>query len=152
MAIAAATILQRPHLNPARVARLAELASLVALGTAILSTLVLIAVGPGTSPLIGFGGVGLSARVDAVSVTMMLLVSFVPSFFLAGLILPLDARRTASTLISTLLPATHFVQITRGVFLKGLGWADLGRPALLLAGMGLGAFGASLAFFRKRLR
>lgn len=77
MAIAAATILQRPHLNPARAARFAELASLVALGTAILSTLVLIAVGPGTSPLIGFGGVGLSARVDAVSVTMMLLVSFV---------------------------------------------------------------------------
>ncbi len=92
------------------------------------------------------------ARSQQTAMFVMLLVSFVPSFFLAGLILPLDARRPASALISSLLPATHFVQITRGVFLKGLGWADLLRPATLLAGMGLAAFGASLALFRKRLR
>jgi uncharacterized protein YbcC (UPF0753/DUF2309 family)/NADH:ubiquinone oxidoreductase subunit 5 (subunit L)/multisubunit Na+/H+ antiporter MnhA subunit len=33
--------------------------------------------GPGTSPLIGLGGIGLSARLDAVSVAMLVLVSFV---------------------------------------------------------------------------
>ncbi len=37
----------------------------------------LVAHGSGTSPLIGLAGIGLSARVDVVSVVMMLLVSFV---------------------------------------------------------------------------
>jgi NAD(P)H-quinone oxidoreductase subunit 5 len=74
---AAVIILQRPHLNPTRAARMAERASMLALGTAILSAIALIVAGRGTSPLIGFGGIGLSARIDAVSVTMLLLVSFV---------------------------------------------------------------------------
>jgi NAD(P)H-quinone oxidoreductase subunit 5 len=50
---------------------IASLAS--ALGTAAL----LVVQGPGTSPLIGFGGIGLSVRLDAVSAVMLLLVSFV---------------------------------------------------------------------------
>jgi ABC-2 type transport system permease protein len=92
------------------------------------------------------------ARSQQVAMFVMLLVSFVPSFFLSGLILPIDSQRLASALLSQSLPATHFVHITRGVFLKGLDWADLLQPALILVGMGGVAFCASLARFRKRLR
>jgi NADH:ubiquinone oxidoreductase subunit 5 (subunit L)/multisubunit Na+/H+ antiporter MnhA subunit len=47
------------------------------LGVALFSALLLILNGPATSLLIGIGGIGLSARLDAVSAVMLLLVSFV---------------------------------------------------------------------------
>jgi ABC-2 type transport system permease protein len=92
------------------------------------------------------------ARSQQVAMFVMLLVSFVPSFFLSGLILPIDPERLASALLSQSLPATHFVQITRGVFLKGLDWPTLLQPTLILMGMGGVAFCLSLVTFRKRLR
>lgn len=64
---------QRPPLAP----RLAEGAAFGALLIAMASLAVLILHGAGDSGLIGWAGIGLSARLDAVSVTMLLLVSFV---------------------------------------------------------------------------
>jgi NAD(P)H-quinone oxidoreductase subunit 5 len=54
-----------------------EAAALAAFVVAAGSLAVLILRGSGTSGLISIGGIGLSARIDAVSVTMLLLVSFV---------------------------------------------------------------------------
>ncbi len=56
---------------------LAEAASLLALLAAIFSAGGLIVLGAGNSPVIGFDGAGLSARLDAVSTTILLLVMFV---------------------------------------------------------------------------
>jgi NAD(P)H-quinone oxidoreductase subunit 5 len=55
----------------------AEIAALVAFGIACASLVLLITSGPGVSPLIGVAGAGLSVRLDAVSATMLLLVTFV---------------------------------------------------------------------------
>lgn len=60
-----------------RTARLAEFSALTAFLLSLLPGLALILHGPGTSPLLGAGGIGLSARVDAVSAVMLVLVSFV---------------------------------------------------------------------------
>lgn len=62
---------------PRRVARLAEGAALFALAAAIASAALLVVSGPATSDLIGHAGIGLSVRLDAVSVTMLTLVAFV---------------------------------------------------------------------------
>ena len=64
---------RRPRILP----RLAEAASLVALAVAALSASLLILHVSGDSWLIGLHGVGLSIRLDAVSVVMFLLVSFI---------------------------------------------------------------------------
>lgn len=64
---------RRPRLIPA----LAEGAALTAIVVALGALGLLLVNGPSTSPPIGAGGIGLSARLDAVSVTMLLLVSFV---------------------------------------------------------------------------
>lgn len=58
-------------------ALLGEGAALIALLAAIVSLAMLIISGAGDSPLLGLAGVGLSARVDVVSVTMLLLVTFI---------------------------------------------------------------------------
>ncbi len=54
-----------------------EWAALGALAVSVLSLVLLLAAGSGTSWLLGLAGVGLSSRLDAVSVTMLILVSFV---------------------------------------------------------------------------
>ncbi|WP_246602497.1 proton-conducting transporter transmembrane domain-containing protein [Falsiroseomonas tokyonensis] len=60
-----------------RVPALAEAAGFGALLVALASLALLLARGSGTSGLVGWGGIGLSARLDAVSAAMLLLVSFV---------------------------------------------------------------------------
>lgn len=78
----------------------------------------------------------------------ILLLFLVPSLFLSGILLPVDpsARLTANS-----LPATHFVAISRGLFLKGLGWQALGPPIFTLLMMGLVAIVLAIVTFRKRV-
>jgi NAD(P)H-quinone oxidoreductase subunit 5 len=64
---------RRPRILPGR----AEASALVALLVAAVSAGLLVLLGPGDSRLIGLHGVGLSIRLDAVSVVMFLLVSFI---------------------------------------------------------------------------
>jgi ABC-2 type transport system permease protein len=81
---------------------------------------------------------------------LILMILFVPSFFISGLILPL-ADEPVPRAIAYALPTTHFVTICRGVFLKGLGPAALWRPGAILLGMGFTYQAVSLVLFEKRL-
>lgn len=80
---------------------------------------------------------------------IVILVFFVPSFFLAGLILPIDTSSPLSSAVAHALPASHFILIARGVFLKGLGIRDLVLPTTTLLVMGSGTLALGLALFRK---
>ncbi len=57
--------------------RIGEYAGLGALGVSLISLAVLMTAGAATSPLIGVAEMGFSARIDAVSVIMLMLVSFI---------------------------------------------------------------------------
>lgn len=59
------------------VAIVAEIAAFLALVVALASIIPLVFLGPGDSILFGAAGIGLSTRLDAVSVTMLVLVAFV---------------------------------------------------------------------------
>jgi len=82
---------------------------------------------------------------------IVLMVFFVPSFFLTGLIDPINRESLGATLTAWALPGTHYMVIARGIFLKGVGLERLLTPSLFLLGMGLAALAMSLAFFRKKL-
>jgi ABC-2 type transport system permease protein len=86
------------------------------------------------------------------AMTIVLLVFFVPSFFISGLITPIDTGSLAGALINYSLPTTHFIIITRGVFLKGSGLAELWPHAAALGGISLLMLLLSLALFRKKVR
>jgi len=66
-----------PGRRPRFVLLLAEGGALAALAIAICAVGILMAYGPGTSSLLGHSGLGLSVSLDAVSVTMLLLVTFI---------------------------------------------------------------------------
>ncbi|HSJ57298.1 MAG TPA: ABC transporter permease [Anaerolineae bacterium] len=82
---------------------------------------------------------------------IVLIIFIVPSFFLAGLINPVSTSSLGPMLTSYALPSTHFVEISRTLFLKGLGLSYLARPALILFGMGSIALVAGLLTFRKKV-
>jgi ABC-2 type transport system permease protein len=82
---------------------------------------------------------------------VVLIVFIVPSFFLAGLISPISTSSPMAMIVSYALPSTHFVEISRSVFLKGLGLGALLRPTLSLLGMGLGALLIGLKVFKKKV-
>jgi ABC-type multidrug transport system permease subunit len=82
---------------------------------------------------------------------LVLLIFFVPSFFVAGLILPPNTSSLSGLVAANVLPATHFIAIARAIFLKGLGPYPLLNHALLLALIGLLSITASLLLFRKRV-
>jgi ABC-2 type transport system permease protein len=90
-------------------------------------------------------------RSQQAAMILMLLVFFVPSFFLSGLILPVDPTSLRARITSIVLPATHFVTIGRGLFLKGLNLNQLRGPTLSLVAMGSVALALSLRLFKKRL-
>jgi NAD(P)H-quinone oxidoreductase subunit 5 len=73
----AAACFSQPGRRPGAVLSLAEMSALVALIIALVSAATLAASGSGTGALVGLLGAGLSTRVDAVSVTMLVLVTFI---------------------------------------------------------------------------
>jgi ABC-2 type transport system permease protein len=90
------------------------------------------------------------ARNQQTATELILMVFFVPSFFIAGLITPVSDEPVARA-FACALPTTHFITICRSVFLKGLGVTDLWRPALVLFGMGGVSQVLSLALFSKKI-
>ncbi|MBE2179784.1 MAG: ABC transporter permease [Chthoniobacterales bacterium] len=52
---------------------------------------------------------------------------FLPSILLSGFLFPFRGMPGWAQVIGEILPITHFLRIARGVMLKGIGFADLGR-------------------------
>jgi ABC-2 type transport system permease protein len=82
---------------------------------------------------------------------IMILLFFIPSFFLTGLIVPVDSSSPIMAVISGMLPASHYMVLARGVFLKGLPLPEFAGPIALLLVIGLTTLALSLALFKKRI-
>jgi ABC-2 type transport system permease protein len=96
--------------------------------------------------------IGGMVRSQQTATVITLLVFFVPSFFLTGLLDPIDTTDLLGTAVSYAMPSTHFVTICRALFLKGATLADLWQPALALLVQALVWVGLGALTFRKRLR
>jgi ABC-type multidrug transport system permease subunit len=81
---------------------------------------------------------------------LVLMVFFIPSFFIAGLIVPVSDEPVARA-VAYVLPTTHFIAISRGVFLKGLGVVSLWKQALPLMGTGAVSLAGSLMLLKKKI-
>ncbi len=90
-------------------------------------------------------------RTQQTAMLLVLMIFFIPSFFVAGLITPVDTSSLGSRIVAYSLPTTHFIAVSRGLFLKGLGGEALLLPAAVLLGMGGLGFASGLLLFRKRL-
>jgi len=73
------------------------------------------------------------------------LTSFLPSFLLSGFIYSISSMPPIIQAISLFVPARYFINISKGSFLKGTGFALLWPDFLLLCG-----YGAMMFFFTAR--
>ncbi|MEW5976987.1 MAG: ABC transporter permease [Acidobacteriota bacterium] len=76
---------------------------------------------------------------------------FLPMFMLSGFSFPIHSMPKPVQWVTYLNPIRYFVEIVRGVFLKGAGPAILWPQIGALAVMGLAILGASALRFRKKL-
>jgi len=75
--VIAALLHLRSDLSQRSTAHLGEAAAFAAFAVGVATLILLVVNGSGDSPLLGLAGIGLSARMDVVSVSMLLLVSFI---------------------------------------------------------------------------
>ncbi len=82
-------------------------------------------------------GLLISSITDKQQIAMMitLMVTILPTVMLSGFIFPIASMPLPFQWLSRLIPATHFLQIIRGVMLKGIGPAELWKQTLILSGM-----------------
>jgi len=74
-----------------------------------------------------------------------------PSVLLSGFMFPRDSMPLVMQAISVLVPATHFMEIIRGIVLRGATLLDLLPEVVALAVMGLLLLGLSALRFRKKI-
>ncbi len=98
-------------------------------------------------------GLLISTFVSSQQVAMIAsaLVFFFPGFFMSGLFFPISSMPPLMRMEAYSLPTTHFVIISRGLFVKGVGLGALWPYALALFFIGLLVLGLTTLFFRKRL-
>jgi ABC transporter DrrB family efflux protein len=107
-------------------------------------------------PIFLFAGLGLGLLIStfAHNQAQAFQVSFLvilPSVLLSGFFFPRESMPRAIYPFTTLIPVTYFLEILRGIILRGAGWAELWRQALILLGMGVGILAVAAARFQKRL-
>lgn len=76
---------------------------------------------------------------------------FFPALLLNGFAFPIASMPEAVQWVTYLNPVRYFMEIVRGVFLKGLGFMDLWPQMLAMAVLGVSVIGFSAKRFHKRL-
>jgi len=102
------------------------------------------------------GSLGLGVLISTISQTQMqamYMSSFImmPSFLLAGLLYPRDNMPWVAYYAGYLMPVTYFLEIVRGIMLKGVGLAALWVWVWPMAVFSIVVFFASVFMFHKRL-
>ncbi|GAB4123247.1 MAG: ABC transporter permease [Acidobacteriota bacterium] len=87
-------------------------------------------------------GILLSALVrnQLLAYQLGMLSSFLPAFLLSGFIFAVENMPLPVRLFSNLIPATHFIALLRGIFLKGVGLEVVGGALLLLSAFASAVF------------
>jgi len=74
-----------------------------------------------------------------------------PNILLSGFMFPREAMPEPAQWLGAALPLTYFLQVMRGILLKGVGWEALWQEAFVLIGFSVGLIGMSVVKFRKSM-
>jgi ABC-2 type transport system permease protein len=82
-------------------------------------------------------GILISSKATTQAQAMQLaFLTILPSIFFSGYIFPRETMPKFFYILSYFVPASYFINITRGIILRGAGWSHLWIDALALFGMG----------------
>jgi ABC-2 type transport system permease protein len=104
------------------------------------------------------GSLGLGVLISNLAQSQMqaiylaVFVILIPAIILSGLMFPRDNMPPFTYYYSFLLPVTHYLEITRGIMVRGTGINSLWWPSIFpLIVLSIGYFIASVLAFRKRI-
>jgi ABC-2 type transport system permease protein len=86
-----------------------------------------------------------------IQATQLIQFFLMPSMLLSGFIFPVDAMPPVLQWAAYLVPLTYFLQIVRGIIIKGVGLEELWPQIALLTLFGLVVFTTAVLRFRKRI-
>jgi len=91
------------------------------------------------------------ARTQLEASQMVMLSAFLPSFLLSGFIYPIENMPLALQVVTYIVPARYFVEIAKGLFLKGVGLDVLWPQVLFLVAYGFMTLNLARKLFSKRI-
>jgi len=86
-----------------------------------------------------------------VAMMISLVGMFLPTLMLSGFMFPVENMPLPLQVISRIIPATWYYKIVRDIMIKGLGFADVWQPTLILFIMTIVLITISLKKFKTRL-
>ena len=86
-----------------------------------------------------------------VAIIGSMIIFLFSGFFMSGLLIPLAIMGPVLKMEAMMFPTTHFVIISRSVFVKGAGLAELQGYAIVLAVMGVVFLALTALMFKKKL-
>lgn len=97
-------------------------------------------------------GVLISTKAETQQAAMMasLFSLMMPTMLLSGFIFPIPGMPWVLQVISKIIPATYFIEVLKGVMLKGVGMGFIWKPLTVLCGMAVLLLGLALANFKVR--
>ncbi|WP_455382499.1 ABC transporter permease [Salinispira pacifica] len=91
------------------------------------------------------------AKNQAVAMLAAVTMTILPSVMMSGFIFPISSMPKALQYVAAIVPATYFLEIIRGIVLKGNTLANLALPAGILLGMDVLLITLATRLFRVRL-
>lgn len=83
--------------------------------------------------------------------SLLLFFFILPILVISGTMVPVESMPRAIHLLSFLSPLTYYMEISIGIFLKGVGMQALWPQPLAMGGLGVGIFGLGLCRFGRHL-
>ena len=91
------------------------------------------------------------AKTQQVAMFMTLMATILPTMMLSGFIFPVASMPAVLQWIASVIPATYYLIIIRGIMLKGVGLQELAVQSAVLTGIGLLLLTVATRRFRMRL-
>jgi ABC-2 type transport system permease protein len=111
----------------------------------------------GLSMIFSLGSLGMGVLISNLSETQMqamylaVFIVLIPAIILSGLMLPRDGMPAFTYWFGEFMPVTHFLDITRGIMLKGVNASVLWSSIWPMIALSVLYFAASVFTFKKKL-
>jgi ABC-2 type transport system permease protein len=88
-------------------------------------------------------------RNQVVAILVAIIITIMPSLLYSGFLYPISSMSPSAQFRTYLFPGRYYVEISRGLFLKGAGFSELWSQLAILAGYTAVVFAAAALRFRK---
>ena len=93
--------------------------------------------------------ISIATKSQLVANQMAILITFLPSLLLSNFVFPVGNMPKIFQMLTYIIPATYFIDILNGIYLRGLGLVHLWQSYLILLGMLIILSNAGFALLKK---